>query len=82
MLNFGEVQDQLKKCIENKLKSGSFEITGFMVYQAQWKNFWVCRIEVKTAKCPNLRYVVLMEQQGTELVSISEPKEELDRPAK
>lgn len=81
MLNFGEVQADLKKCIETKIKPGSFEITGFMLYQAQWPNFWVCRIEVKKDK-QNLRYLVLCEQQGTELVQVSEPKEELDRPVK
>lgn len=81
MLNFGEIQDQLKKCIETKLKPGCFKVTGHMLYQAQWPNFWVCRIEVQKDK-QSLRYLVLCEQQGTELVSVSEPKEELDRQVK
>lgn len=81
MLNFGEVKMEMQNLMEDKLKKGCFEITGFMVYQAQWPNFWVCRIEVKKDK-QNLRYLVLCEQQGTELVSISEPKEELNREVK
>ncbi len=81
MLNFGEVQGQIKKTIETKLKPGCFKVTGFMVYQAQWPNFWVCRIEVEKDK-RNLRYLVLCEQQGTELVQVSEPKEELNREVK
>lgn len=75
-VNFDEIVLGTKKIMDETLGK-EVKITGVMLFSAQFPGFWTCRISCEDFKGKKYNYVMLCEQQGTDVVNVSKPVEEI-----
>lgn len=75
-INFDEIVLGCKKIMSETLGK-DVKITGVMLFGSQFPDFWTCRITAEDFKGKKYNYVMLCSQQGTDIVNVSKPVEEL-----
>lgn len=75
-VNFDDVVLGCKK-IMSEVLGKDVKVTGVMLFGSQFPDYWTCRISCEDMKGKKYNYVILCAQDGTDIVDVSKPVEEL-----